>query len=109
MKIMVPVVLALALALPAMLPAQAVYGSISGNVTDTSGAAVPGAKVTITDPDKGVTYTATTNDSGNYSQTHLIVGTYEVRVEASGFSAVVQKNVHVEVDAVTTINARMQL
>jgi hypothetical protein len=108
-KIIIPVVLALALALPATLPAQAVYGSISGNVTDTSGAAVPGAKVTITDPDKGVTYTATTNESGNYSQTHLIVGTYEVRVEASGFSAVVQKNVHVEVDAVTTINARMPL
>ena len=60
---------------------QAVYGSISGNVTDASGAAVPHAKVTITDIGKGVTYNTTTNESGNYSQTHLIVGTSE-----SGYS-----------------------
>ena len=63
---------------------QAVYGSISGTVTDSSGAAVPSAKVTITDTGKGVSYTTTTNESGNYTQGHLIVGTYYVRVEASG-------------------------
>ena len=66
---------------------QAVYGTISGNVTDASGAAVPNAKVTITDVGKGVTYSTTTNESGNYAQGHLIPGLYEVRVEAQGFSA----------------------
>src|SRR5205807_8924675 len=86
---------------------QAVYGSISGNVTDASGASVPSAKITVTDSEKGVTYTTTSNDSGNYAQTHLIVGVYEVRVEAPGFNAYVQKNVHVEVVAVTTIGARL--
>ena len=50
-----------------------------------------------------------TNESGNYTQGHLIVGVYEVRVEAQGFSAFVQKNVHVEVDAVTQISARLAL
>ena len=88
---------------------QAVYGSISGNVTDASGAAVPNAKVTITDVGKGVTYSTATNESGNYAQGHLIAGVYEVRVEAQGFSAFVQKNVHVEVDAVTQISARLAL
>src|SRR3954470_12281007 len=88
---------------------QAVYGSISGNVTEASGAAVPNAKVTITDVGKGVTYSTATNESGNYSQGHLIAGVYEVRVEASGFSAFVQKNVHVEVDAVTQISPQLAL
>jgi len=101
--------LTLALWAPAMLFGQAVYGSISGNVTDASGAAVPQAKVTITDIGKGVSYSTLTNDSGNYSQGHLIVGVYEVRIEAPGFDAYVQKNVNVEVDAVTSINAHLTI
>src|SRR5262249_3925547 len=67
------------------------------------------AKVTITDTGKGVSYTTASNESGNYSQGHLIVGVYDVRIEASGFTPYVQKNVHVEVDAVTSINARLTL
>ena len=88
---------------------QAVYGSIIGTVTDSSGAAVPNAKVTITDVAKGVNYETTSNESGNYQQTHLIVGTYNVKVEAQGFQAYVQDNVQVQVDAATQVNAVMQL
>ena len=44
--------------------AQAAYGNIIGTVTDQSGAAVPGAKVTATDRGKGVTYAANANESG---------------------------------------------
>ncbi len=107
MKIFALVLLALALCVPNALFGQAVYGSISGNVTDASGASVPQAKVTVTDAGKGITYTTNTNESGNYGQGHLIVGIYDVRIEVQGFNAYVQKNVHVEVDAVTTINARL--
>jgi len=85
--------------------AQAVYGSIVGTVTDPSGGAVAKAIVTIADTGKGVTFNATTNESGNYSQTHLIAGIYEVRIEAPGFQAYVQKNVKVEVDSTTQVNA----
>ncbi len=46
---------------------QAVYGNIVGTVTDASGAAVPNAKVTIVDTGKGVSFTTTTNSTGNYS------------------------------------------
>src|SRR5579885_3115666 len=81
---------------PAAAFSQAVYGGIAGTVTDSSGAAVAKAKVTITDTGKGVSYNTTTNDSGNYTQTHLIVGVYEVRVEAPGFEAYVPRNVNVE-------------
>ena len=86
---------------------QAVYGSIVGTITDASGAAVPHAKVTVRDVGKGVTYQTTTNETGNYSQTHLIVGTYEVRVEATGFETYVQQKVTVDVDANTQVNAEL--
>ena len=97
------------LLLPAMSFGQAVYGSIVGTVTDSSGAALPHAKITIRDVGKGVSYNATTNDTGNYSQTHLIVGQYEVRIEATGFTTFVQPNISVEADAVATVNARLSV
>src|ERR1051325_7404986 len=86
---------------------QAVYGNIVGTVTDSSGAAIPNAKVTIRDVGKGVSYTTSTNEAGNYSQIHLIVGHYEVRVEAKGFDSFVQQNVNVDVDASPQINAQL--
>lgn len=100
--------LALAMA-PGTGFAQAVYGGISGNVTDQTGAAVPNAKVTITDVGKGVSFTTQTNESGNYTQQHLIAGTYTVRVEASGFEASVTQNVPVQIDAVAQVNARLNV
>ncbi len=60
--------------------AQAVYGSIVGSVADSSGSAVPNAKVTITDIGRDVTTTTLTNESGNFMQRYLIVGRYRVRV-----------------------------
>src|SRR4051794_40053305 len=97
------------LCLPVVGYGQAVYGSISGNVVDATGAAVPNAKITITDVGKGVTYNTVSNESGSYAQGHLIAGTYEVRVEAPGFSAYVQKNVAVEVDKVMQVSARLEV
>jgi hypothetical protein len=104
----VGMVLSLAL-WPASIKGQAVYGSIVGTVTDSTGAAVPNAKVSISDVGKGVNYSTTSNESGNYSQTHLIAGVYEVRVEAPGFQAYVQQNVKVEVDSATQVNTQLTL
>ena len=89
--------------------AQAVFGSINGTVTDPQGAAVVGATVTVTDVAKGTTDTATTNGSGNYSVTHLIPDSYSVKIEASGFKAAEQKDVHVSADNVARVDAQMQL
>src|SRR5436309_7058868 len=66
--------------------AQAVSGNINGTVTDSSGAAVPGATVSITDKDRGTAFGTTTNAEGNYSQIHLLAGRYEVKVVHEGFS-----------------------
>jgi hypothetical protein len=89
--------------------AQAVYGSILGTITDPSGAAVAGAKVTVTDQRKGTSDQTTTNDSGNYSVTHLIPDTYTVRVEGPGFKALEFKDVIVNADAGTDVNGQFQV
>src|ERR1700686_4099542 len=88
---------------------QAVYGSIIGTVTDPQGAAVANAKVTVTDQRKGTSDTTTTNDSGNYSVTHLIPDVYTVRVEAPGFKASEQKDVIVSADAAANVPMQFQV
>ena len=65
---------------------QEVTASITGTVTDPSGAAVAGATVTATSQERGQTYTAVTNDSGLYRIAQLPVGTYAVKVEKVGFA-----------------------
>src|SRR5437870_7668141 len=77
---------------------QAVYGSILGTVTDPQGAAVPNAKVTVTNQRKGTSDTTTTNGDGNYSVTHLVPDTYSLRVEGPGFKVVEQKDITVSAD-----------
>jgi len=74
-----------ALSCAAGLHAQAVYGSIVGSVADSSGAAIANAKVIIHNLERDTGTETTTNDSGNYNQRYLIVGNYQVRVEAPGF------------------------
>jgi hypothetical protein len=83
--------------------AQAVYGSLFGTVTDSSGAVVANAKVTVTDIARNTAYTASTNESGHYEQIHLIVGKYRVRVEGTGFQSYVQEDVDVSVDAAVQV------
>ncbi|MGH9453793.1 MAG: TonB-dependent receptor domain-containing protein, partial [Terriglobia bacterium] len=88
---------------------QIVYGNIIGTVTDSSGAAVPGAKVTITNAGTSVSVSSTTNESGNYTQPHLAAGTYTVKVEAQGFQTFINQNVVVSPDSSVQVNAQMQL
>src|SRR5689334_16586534 len=84
--------------------AQAVSGSINGTVVDSSGAHVPNATVTITDLERGSKYTGHSTVDGNYEQTHLLAGRYEVRIESQGFAAFVA-NAAVQVDATTRVDA----
>jgi hypothetical protein len=89
--------------------AQAVYGSILGTVTDPQGAAVAGAKVTVTDQNKGTVEATTSNDSGNYTVTHLIPDTYRVKVEAQGFKTSEQSDVVVRADNGSLVDIPLQL
>ena len=83
---------------------QIVFGNIVGTVTDTSGGAVPDAKITVTNVGQGVSFNALSNSSGNYEQTHLIPGTYSVKVEKQGFQTYVQENIAVAADTTTQVN-----
>ena len=66
--------------------AQAV-GTITGTVTDPSGAIIPGAKVTATRMETGVAQSTVTTGSGSYTIPSLVVGTYNVVAEAGGFKS----------------------
>jgi hypothetical protein len=79
--------LAILLLLPSTLLSQSTIstGNINGLVTDATEAAVPGAKVTLTHVDTGVTTNVTTNGSGFYNSGSITPGTYMVKVEAKGF------------------------
>src|SRR5580692_360085 len=77
--------------------AQGNAGRILGSVTDQTGAAVAGATVTVTDLQRGITRTLTTDDAGQYSAPNLLPGTYKVRAESKGFKAVERLNIGLEV------------
>ena len=100
--------LAVGLKTPTLL-GQAVFGGIIGTVTDPQGNAVPGAKVTVTSVTKSTAYETTTNESGNYSVTHLIPDNYKVHIEATGFKAYDVPSVSVSADASANVDASMQV
>lgn len=85
---------------------QATYGNISGTVQDESGAALAGATITITDVDRGAIYHATANNDGNFSQTHLLAGRYQVKIDSPGFSSYTA-NATVEVNATTPLGVKL--
>src|ERR1700686_343991 len=88
---------------------QAVFGSIIGTVTDAQGNAVSGAKVTVTSISKNTTFETTSNESGNYSVTHLIPDDYKVEVEATGFKAYQVERVTVNADSSVTLDVPLQV
>lgn len=88
---------------------QAVYGSILGTVTDSQGAAVSGAKVTVTNIGKGTSQETTTNEDGNYSVTHLIPDAYKVKVEATGFQGYEVTSVQVSADTGVKVDASLNV
>src|SRR6267154_2607814 len=89
--------------------AQAVYGSITGTVTDAQGSGVAGAKVVVTNVTKGTIEEATTNENGGYSVTHLIPDDYKIHIEAAGFKAYEVASARVNVDSTVRVDAQLQV
>jgi hypothetical protein len=87
---------------------QAIYGNITGTVTDPAGAVIPDAHIAIHDVDRGVDYDTVANSSGNFTQTHLLPGHYSIRVTATGFAEYTATAV-VQVDFITRVDAKLQL
>jgi hypothetical protein len=91
------------------LRAQAVTGSIVGTLTDSTGAAVPGATIVVTDISKGTSQTIQSNESGNYSAYRLIPDTYSVKADAKGFTETATQNVGVNAGSATQLNLVFQV
>src|SRR5438105_5049730 len=83
-------------------------GGISGTVSDTNGAVVPGAKVTITNEATKQSITLTTSDSGTYIANTLDPARYTVLVEAAGFKRSLVQSVKVDTATVSTVNVAVQ-
>jgi len=84
--------------------AQTTTGRIVGTILDPSGAAIGGATINVTDVQRAITRTATSDPSGNYVVSSLSPSTYSVRVQAPGFKAVERPNVLVEVATDVTLD-----
>ncbi len=102
-------VLAIALSAPASAVAQTGAASLTGLVTDQSGATVPGATVTATNQATNVTYTALSNEAGNYTVTSLPVGLYVVKAELSSFKTAATKPIQIEAMQIVRINFKLEL
>src|SRR5437879_2421431 len=89
--------------------AQAVYGSVAGSITDSTGGVVPGATITITSVERQTSDTVVSNESGRYVKERLLPGTYEVKVELAGFKSAVFSDIKVSVDTQTTLDVRMSI
>ena len=112
-KVLISAVALMSLLLLALATwAQDATGTIAGNITDASGAVVPGAMVTVTNLDTRTTKKAVSNSQGFYQVLQLPIGHYEVSIEASGFSkgiarpaAAVEINQTLRVDMTVEIGA----
>ena len=91
------------------LRAQTVTGTIQGNVTDSSGAVVPSADITITNQDTGVARAATSNNEGVYNVPSLLPGKYSVEAKAQGFAPTEVKDVVLSVGSDTRVDLKLQV
>ncbi len=88
--------------------AQTFRGTILGTVTDTTGAVVPGAKITIRNVDTGLVRTTETQADGSYRMPELPIGTYDVAVEKADFQTSITSGVKVDVAAERRVDTALK-
>jgi hypothetical protein len=87
---------------------QAVTGTIVGSVSDSTGAVVPNAKVTIVETQTNQARTSNTNESGNYTFGSLPQGRYAVTVEQTGFRKATRENVALTINSTVRVDLQLQ-
>lgn len=96
-----------------LLVATGLFGqsnaTVQGQVTDQSGAAVAGATITVTNTATGVSLTTKSDSTGNYQVPALVIGNYEVSVDASGLQKQVAKGLALEVGRTTVQNFQLKV
>src|SRR4029453_8497826 len=89
--------------------AQTLYGSIVGDVKDSSGAVMPGATVVATNKSTGLTREAVTDEGGRYSLANLPAGAYSFKATQQGFKAFEQTEVTVSLNSVTRLDVSLEI
>jgi hypothetical protein len=103
------ILLGLLVALDGALSAQVLYGTVLGNVSDPSQAAIPHAAVTLSNSETGVSRSTLTDDRGGYEFSNVPAGTYSVKVAAPGFSVFEAKEIPVTVNTVARVDAQLKV
>ena len=91
------------------LMGQTPTGSISGTVSDASGAVVPGAKITVTDVAKGISRVVNTDNAGRYQAPGLIPGNYQLQVQMEGFQTEIRQGIQLTVGMDAVIQFTLQV
>jgi len=97
------------LLVPALVFSQSQNSSISGTVTDASGAVVPGAIITLTSVQRQISITATSGADGLYSFPNIVPGVYELKVDAKGFKPQVQRGISVTINQLARVDVRLEI
>ena len=108
-RVLVFLLLAGAAALPASAQSTAINGSIEGTIVDTSGAALPGVTVTITNTDTGAQRVVVTGAEGGYRAPLLPLGSYAVAAELQGFKKFEQRGVTLSAGQTAVINVSLSV
>ncbi|WP_263366306.1 carboxypeptidase-like regulatory domain-containing protein [Edaphobacter bradus] len=93
---------------PVALYAQVDTGGVTGTVTDPTGAAVPGAQITLTNPSTGISLTAQSTATGSYTVSGVRTGTYVLKAEAPGFRTFTVIGVEVHIQNILTIDVKFE-
>ena len=87
---------------------QVDQGSITGTITDSTGATIAGATVTVTNADTSLTFSRATSSAGEYTFTPLKIGNYTLKVSAPGFEPVERDNIRVDVSDHVGLNLKLK-
>jgi hypothetical protein len=96
-------------AVPSRAAGQVLYGSLVGNVTDETRAAVPGATITITHNETGASRETMSDETGGYRFAAVQSGTYTVAVKVEGFRAFTREDVEVTLNSVARVDVALQM
>jgi outer membrane receptor protein involved in Fe transport len=100
---------AVALLAPSLVCAQAYFGTVTGELSDASGAMLPGAKVVLTDQQKGFAFTTTSDSNGRYLFRSIPPGVYTVSADVKGFQKIVSPPFKVDVNENRTTNLALKI
>ena len=100
---------AIALLASTLLHAQLDRGTLTGTITDPTGAVVPAAKITFVHAGTQATSTVATNEAGQYSRPNLPIGEYQISVEAAGFKTTIRSGITLGVTEVLRVDVQLEL